>query len=60
MPIVYRAFFKEPDDTNDPHADHGEAPLPVVIALTATALGTILLFFFSGLPLELAHQVIGK
>jgi multicomponent Na+:H+ antiporter subunit D len=60
MPIIYNAFFKEADDKNDPHADHGEAPLPVVIALTATAIGTVLLFFFSGLPLELAHQVVGK
>ncbi|MBT3917422.1 MAG: monovalent cation/H+ antiporter subunit D family protein [Rhodospirillaceae bacterium] len=60
MPIIYNAFFKEADDKNYPHADHGEAPLPVVIALTATAIGTVLLFFFSGLPLELAHQVVGK
>ena len=60
MPIVYNAFFKEADDAGDPHTDHGEAPMPVVIALTATAIGTVLLFFFSGLPLELAHQVAGK
>ncbi len=60
LPIIYRAFFKEPDDANDTHADHGEAPKPIVIALTATALGTVLLFFFSGLPFDLAQQVIGK
>lgn len=60
IPIIYKAFFNEPDDKDDPHADHGEAPLPVVIALTATAIGTVLLFFFSGIPLELAHQVVGK
>jgi multicomponent Na+:H+ antiporter subunit D len=60
MPIVYNAFFKEADDAGDPHADHGEAPMLIVIALTATAIGTVLLFFFSGLPLELAHQVAGK
>ena len=60
MPIVYRAFFKKAADNPGHSDDHGEAPLPVVIALTATAAGTILLFFFSGLPLELAHQVVGR
>ena len=57
IPIIYRAFFKEADEAD---AHHGEAPLPIVIAITATAAGTVLLFFFSGLPLELAHQVVGK
>jgi len=60
IPIIYRAFFKESDDAPGEHNDHGEAPLPMVIALTMTAMGTVLLFFFSGLPLELAHQVVGQ
>ncbi|MBT4590218.1 MAG: monovalent cation/H+ antiporter subunit D family protein [Rhodospirillaceae bacterium] len=60
IPVIYNAFFKEADDKDDPHANHGEAPLPMVIALTATAIATVLLFFFSGLPLELATQVVGK
>ena len=66
MPIVYKAFFKEADDNpghgKDPGhgTEHGEAPLPIVIALTATAAGTVLLFFFSGLPLELAHLVVRR
>ncbi len=60
IPIIYRAFFKEADDAPGEHNDHGEAPLPMVIALTMTAMGTVLLFFFSGLPLELAHQVVGQ
>ena len=66
MPIVYKAFFKEADDNpghgkNPGHGTkHGEAPLPIVIALTATAAGTVLLFFFSGLPLELAHLVVRR
>jgi len=60
MPIVYNAFFKQPDSKKGKHDDHGEAPMPIVIALTATAIGTVLLFFFSGVPLELAQQVVGK
>ena len=62
-----------PDDGNDHedpesddgghdghHAhDHGEAPLPVVIALTVTAAGTILMFFLPGVPLSLAQLLVG-
>lgn len=57
LPIVYRAFFVAPPA--DPHGHpHGEAPLLMVIALTATAAGTVLLFFFPDVPLALARQVI--
>jgi len=52
LPIVYAAFFKKGQ------GEHGEAPLPVVIALTLTAAGTVLLFFFPGIFLELARQLI--
>lgn len=50
LPIIYRAFFKAPpddhhDDHGHGHADHGEAPLPILIALTCTAAATVLLFF---------------
>ena len=58
MPIVYAAFFKQPDD-NDSHAEHGEAPLPIVLALSATALFTILIFFFPGVPLTLVQHMVG-
>ncbi len=54
LPIVYAAFFKPPAG-----ADHGEAPLPMVIALTATAAGTVALFFLPELPLALARGVAG-
>jgi multicomponent Na+:H+ antiporter subunit D len=64
MPIVYRAFFMAPVEARSAGAaaveDHGEAPLPIVIALVATAIGTVLLFFFSAIPLELARQVVGQ
>jgi len=57
LPIVYRAFFVLPPA--DPHGHpHGEAPLLMVVALTATAAGTVLLFFFPDVPLALARQMI--
>ena len=31
------------------HDDHGEAPLPIVIALTCTAAATVVLFFYPDL-----------
>ncbi|MCA1939949.1 MAG: monovalent cation/H+ antiporter subunit D family protein [Caenispirillum bisanense] len=67
LPIVYAAFFKK--EKRDHHADaghghgpdhdHGEAPLPIVLALSATALGTVALFFLAEGPLALARQVVG-
>jgi len=39
--------------------DHGEAPLPIVIALTATAALTVLLFLFPDTVLELARALTG-
>ena len=56
MPIVYRAFFRAPADQGH---EHGEAPLPMVAALTVTATGTLLLFFFPDVPLALARQMLG-
>ena len=57
LPIVYRAFFVAPPA--DPHGHpHGEAPLLMVIALTATAAGTVMLFFFPDVPLALARQML--
>ena len=58
MPIVYAAFFK-PEDAGHAHAAHGEAPLPIVLALSATALFTLLIFFFPGIPLSLVQQMVG-
>ncbi|MBL6932986.1 MAG: monovalent cation/H+ antiporter subunit D family protein [Rhodospirillales bacterium] len=52
LPIVYAAFFRKAQ------GEHGEAPLPIVIALTLTAAGTVLFFFFPGIFLELARQLI--
>ena len=61
LPIVYRAFFVAPSDgiPGDPHHHpHGEAPLPMVIALTATAAATVLLFFMPDVPLALARGML--
>jgi multicomponent Na+:H+ antiporter subunit D len=58
LPIVYRAFFVAPPHDDHAHP-HGEAPLPMVIALTVTAGATLLLFFMPDVPLALARQLIG-
>ena len=55
LPVVYAAFFRAPDEGGE---DHGEAPLPIVIALTATAAATIALFFFPGVPLALSKMLV--
>ena len=58
LPIVWRAFWR-PAPAPDAHRPaHGEGPLPVVLALTLTALGTLALFFFPGPVLDLARAVI--
>jgi len=53
-PIVYRAFFRAPQG-----AAHGEAPLPMVLALLASAAATVALFFFPQVPLGLARALQG-
>ncbi len=54
VPIVYRAFFRAPYGER-----HGEAPLPMVLALLATAGATLALFFFPQVPLALARGLQG-
>lgn len=54
LPIVYRAFFK-PLREDDPYKDKGEAPLPIVIALSCTAGLAVLMFFFPELFLGLGQ-----
>ncbi len=54
LPIVYAAFFKPASGES-----HGEAPLPMVIALSITAAGVIALFFYPQVPLALARSVAG-
>jgi len=54
IPVVYRAFFMT--DASG-QTEHGEAPLPMVCTLTLTALLTIGLFLFPGIPYELAQMI---
>lgn len=58
LPIVYNAFFRPLSAEAAAHP-HGEAPLAIVIALTTTALMTVLLFCFPHLPIALATQMLG-
>lgn len=55
LPIIYSAFFKNEDKQTKPH---GEAPLPMVIALIITAAITIGLFIFPDLFLWLGSQPV--
>ena len=62
LPIVYRAFFVAPAadaHAGQPDRPHGEAPLPIVIALSITASATVLLFFMPGVPVALARLMLG-
>ena len=54
LPIVYRAFLRAPASGDPPH---GEAPWPMVVALTLTATLTVVFFFNADLPLALARQL---
>lgn len=58
MPILYRAFMK--DEDVPPSHDHGEAPWPIVLALSLTALATLALFLFPEVPLSLAKALVGQ
>jgi multicomponent Na+:H+ antiporter subunit D len=61
LPIVVSAFFRDADDNPHPEChEHGEAPWSMVLALTATALGTLALFCFPGVPLALASLMLAR
>jgi multicomponent Na+:H+ antiporter subunit D len=57
LPILHRAFFRPLSAESAAHP-HGEAPLPMVVALSATAAGTLALFFFPDVPLALARSLV--
>jgi multicomponent Na+:H+ antiporter subunit D len=54
LPIVFRAFFREPACR-----EHGtrEAPWPMVVALTVTAVGTVLMFLSPQILLALSQMM---
>jgi multicomponent Na+:H+ antiporter subunit D len=59
LPIVFRAFFRAPADQGHEHKS-GEAPWPIVAALTVTAAGTVLMFLSPGIPYALAQLMIAR
>jgi multicomponent Na+:H+ antiporter subunit D len=61
LPIVFRAFFREAQANPHPNGDcSGEAPWPIVLALTAAAAGTVLVFLMPAVPLALATLMTGR
>ena len=65
LPIVFRAFFRPlPTAAHSlsaaAHEPVGEAPWPIVVALTAPAAGTVLLLLFPNVPFALAQMLIGR
>ena len=57
LPIVHRAFFRAPPTEADKPV-HGEAPMPVVLALVVTALLTLGVFIEPDIPYELARALV--
>jgi multicomponent Na+:H+ antiporter subunit D len=57
LPIVFIAWFGREAETAT--ADHGEAPLPIIIAMTTTTALTILFFLFNGPVVALEAQIFG-
>ena len=57
LPIIHRAFFRPAHNDRHHHAGHGEAPLPMVIAIVLTASGTVAAFFFPEIFLNLAQRI---
>lgn len=55
LPVIYRAFFCTSVDGHD----HGEAPWPMVLAISLTAGAVLLLFWWPDVPLALAKAMIG-
>jgi multicomponent Na+:H+ antiporter subunit D len=58
LPIVFRAFFRDEDQA--PPREHGEAPWPMVAALTTTAALTLLFFVFNGPVVDLELGILGS
>ena len=59
LPIVYSAFFRKSDDSDEAHA-HGEAPWQMLLALVLTAGMTIVLFYFLDPLMQLAKQLVAS
>ena len=60
LPIVFRAFFRESAGHKHEKHETREAPWPMVVALTATAAGTVLMFLSPQIPYALAQMMIAR
>ena len=61
LPIAFHGFFSKPPGAEDgQEAEEGirEAPIPCLIAISATSLGCLALFFFSQPAYELLLQIV--
>ncbi len=56
LPIVYRGFFATPKQ--DEGEGIQEAPLLCLVPLSVTALGSLALFFFPDVLLQLIRQAL--
>jgi len=56
LPIIFRAYFMFEDEV--PYKNHGEAPWPMVLALSITAALTILFFFFNGPVVDFERGIL--
>lgn len=56
LPIVFRAFFRPEDQA--PPSDHGEAPWPMVAALTTTALLVLAFFVLNGPIVDIETRIL--
>jgi multicomponent Na+:H+ antiporter subunit D len=59
VPILHRAYLRPPPDKDTGRA-HGEAPRPMVAALTASAALAVLMFLAADLPLSIAQLVVSR
>jgi multicomponent Na+:H+ antiporter subunit D len=59
LPIIYRAFFRPLPDHASTRQAHDGSPWQIVFALTATAVGTIIVFFFPNVFYALSTQLVG-
>lgn len=57
LPIVFRAFFRQ-ENVPSQKGEHGEAPWPMVVALSVTAGLTIAFFLINVPAIELEKQVV--
>ena len=66
LPIINRAFFRAPpptpaasdEDSTALSAPHGEAPWPIVVAVTGTAACAAILFFYPSVFADLAFALM--